>query len=123
MFNVFAVLPKVFSSWRAIQACIEGGATKAELTAAVGEIRSLLEAIPPLRGVLAIFDVLVNVLDKVAPFLLENEEQMHELDVDVATIEQAQNVVGLYKAVMTEVKDSGQFKDELLQLSDVDKMI
>lgn len=122
MFDIFKILPKAFSTYKAIFACIEGGATKEEIQAAVAEFRDLLAAIPALRGILAIFDIVISFVDKIIPDLIDNPEKMDELGVDPDTVQQVANVSTLFKDVMKDAKDSGKFNDEM-RLSDVDDMV
>ena len=122
MFDLLKVLPKAFAAWKAVMACIEGGATKDEIRTAVNEIRSLLETIPPLRGVLAMFDVVIKLVDKVIPDLLDNPDVMKDLDIDPDTVQQAANVSTLYKEVMVAATASKELKSEM-KLGDVDGMV
>lgn len=123
MFDIFKILPKAFSTWKAIQACLDGGATAAELSAAVGEFRGLLSAIPQLRGILAIFDVVIGFVEKVAPNLLDDADKMQELNIDPDAVQSALNVTTLYGAIMADAKASGEFENELVKLDDVGDMI
>lgn len=118
MFDMFKVLPRVFTTWKAIQACIQGGATASELRAAVNELGGLLETIPPLRGVLVIFQTLVSVVEKFVPGLLDDPDKMQELGIDPDVAQQALSVTTLYNEVMKEASQKGEFKDELLGNAD-----
>lgn len=125
MFDLLKVLPRAFSTWRAIQACIEGGATASELRAAVNEFTSLLETIPPLRGVLAIFQTVISVVEKFIPGLLDDPDKMQELGLDPDTVQQAASVATLYNAVMDKAGKTDGLKQDMLGYSadDIDGMV
>jgi queuine/archaeosine tRNA-ribosyltransferase len=124
MFNLITLLPRLFSTSQAILACIQGGPTKEELREAVQELHNLLRAVPALAGVLAMFETVVRVVDKVLPDLLGDPQWAKDVGLDADTVQQAAGMTTLYKAVMEKAIDGGQIKPhELVQASDVDGMV
>jgi chromosome condensin MukBEF ATPase and DNA-binding subunit MukB len=122
MFDLFKVIPQAFRAGQAILNCIKGGPTREELQTAVEELRELLATIPSMKGVLAIFDSVIAVVERILPHLLDDPEAFGELELSADTVQEASQVVTLYKAVMTEVKNDPQFAG-VIKLDDVDRMV
>ncbi|MBK8123884.1 MAG: hypothetical protein IPK54_10105 [Dokdonella sp.] len=125
MFDLLKVLPQAFQTWKAIEACIKGGATPTELRTAVTEFTELLETIPPLRGVLAIFQTVVSVVEKFIPGLLDDPDKMQELGLDPDVVQQAASVATLYNEVMKKAGQTDGLKQDMLGYSadDVNGMV
>ena len=88
MFDIFAILPKVFRTSQLILEVLKGGMTPEKLNVIVDELYGILTSIPQLQGFLAILQVLVKVVKVIIPALPMNPQIAKLLDDGGVTTEE-----------------------------------